>query len=134
MCGIHGFVTGKKRNNNADDYVKQGFVAGSLRGMDSSGMASIKPKDKSVSWQKLPIMGPFFIGDKFAQGLMREASTPNTITICHTRAATAGGVGISEAHPFQVEGAVDDKGNFRELIGVHNGTLTFWQSKKNAKD
>lgn len=129
MCGIHGFICGKKRNNNGDDFVRQGFVAGSLRGADSSGMASITTDKWKTEWQKLPVSGPMFIGDKFANDLIRRASNPNTITICHTRAATQGGIGLSEAHPFLVEGENPDD-TARELIGVHNGTLTGWQSKK----
>lgn len=133
MCGIHGFVTGKKKNVNADDFVRQGFVAGMLRGMDSSGIASIHTPNFGSSWQKLPVSGGMFVGDRFANSLMRNAADVDTITICHTRAATSGNIGINEAHPFIVSGENADD-TIRELIGVHNGTLTGWQYKKGAKD
>ncbi len=133
MCGIHGFITGKKRNTDADDFIRQGFVAGALRGMDSSGIASIHTPNYGSSWQKLPVSGPMFIGDRFASSLIIAASNPDTITICHTRAATSGTIGINEAHPFIVSFENDDD-TIRELIGVHNGTLTGWNYKKSAKD
>ncbi len=129
MCGIHGFVSGTKLNTNADDFLSNGFVAGSLRGVDASGIASIKTDTFDTSYQKLPVSGPMFIGDKFAKTLMSAGRQANTISICHTRAATTGGNGgINDAHPF----AVYRQG--REMIGVHNGTLTNWYSKEDGKE
>lgn len=129
MCGIHGVVTGSKREAKADDFIKQGFVGGSLRGTDSSGIASIKVAMKDVGYQKLPLPGFMFMLDKYANRLAVEACQPGMINICHTRSATSGGVGLNEAHPFVVTGE-----DGRELIGVHNGSLTGWHSKPNAKD
>lgn len=126
MCGIHGFINTKKKENNADDFVTSGFVAGSLRGSDSSGIAVIGVADKTIDFQKLPIMGPMFIQDKYAKSLMVAARTAETFTICHTRAMTTGKVGYNEAHPFYVNA------DTRELIGVHNGTLTGWNYRSGA--
>lgn len=128
MCGIHGFVGSKIRSYNADNFIRSGFVAGSLRGVDSSGIASIDVAKNISVYQKLPMMGPLFIGDRYADTLIKEAADINTITICHTRAATVGPRGIDGAHPFVVE--TKD----RELIGVHNGTLTAWGMNKTAAD
>lgn len=128
MCGIHGVITSKKRENNADDFIKQGFITGTLRGTDSSGLASIKTVPGEATYQKLPVNGAFFMTDKYAATLARTACEPYTVSIGHTRAATSGPIGLSEAHPFFIG---DDE---RQLIGVHNGSLTGWQSKPYGKD
>lgn len=128
MCGLHGFINGEKREVNADDYVRDGFVAGSLRGTDSCGIASISTKDGLYGWQKLPLPGMYLQGDKLGRALIDDARAANVITICHTRAATVGKIGYATAHPFLVE-----KGN-RSLIGAHNGTLTGWSTKEGAKN
>ena len=122
MCGLHGFIA-KERHTTADDFIKDCFVAGQLRGGDASGIASIHPKEGAMALQKLPVPGTFFITDKYAMQLVRAANIPGTISMCHTRAATTGGQGHSEAHPFHVvEGE-------RELVGTHNGTLSDWRGK-----
>lgn len=127
MCGIHGYVTGKVRNVHADDFLSNGFVAGSLRGTDASGIAVINAAKAQSAWQKLPVPGSMFIGNNYVRTLMRDACDANTIAIAHTRAATTSGVGIDGAHPFSVDDA-----NGREIVGVHNGTLQGWGTKPNG--
>lgn len=102
-------------------------MAGSLRGTDSSGIAVIDVVKADFGVSKLPISGPMFITDKYTSQLIRDACTIDTITICHTRSATSGQIGLNEAHPFYVE---DTEDGGRELVGVHNGTLTNWYNKK----
>ena len=129
MCGLHGYVNGKARNTTADDFLANGFIAGSLRGTDASGIASVNAKGQ-VFWQKLPVSGPMFIGDKYTKSLMKDAMEPHSISICHTRSATVGGSeGINGAHPFLID---CDEAGVREMIGAHNGTLTSWHNKKGA--
>lgn len=130
MCGIHGFFTGKTRVQDASDYISDSFVAGSLRGMDSSGIAVISTKEDKIEHSKLPVCGSIFITDKFTKSLIEQSRGEGTITICHTRAATQGGVGYSQAHPFYMD---DVEGNmYREMIGVHNGTLYGWKTHADA--
>lgn len=126
MCGIHGFINTAKKENNADDFIRSSFVANSLRGMDSCGIASINVLKKVLDYHKLPVNGSTFIQDKYADALIREARQERIITIGHNRAATTGKVGYNSAHPFYVQEKE------RELVGVHNGTLTYWNGKKNA--
>lgn len=114
----------------AEDFLAQGFVAGSLRGKDSSGIALIETISEQVDFQKLPIPGMYFIQDTAAQQLLSDANDPLTIAICHTRAATSGKIGLNQAHPFLIEGEED---NPREIIGVHNGTLNSWYNHKLSK-
>lgn len=128
MCGLHGILVGTKREINADDFVSDGFVAGSLRGSDSSGIASIDTVKGASTYHKLPLQGSDFITNKYALKLVKLAPDIKRLTMCHTRAATSGGIDYDTAHPFFIQ---DNDG--REIIGCHNGTLTGWAGKENAK-
>lgn len=127
MCGQFGTVI-LKHNSHADDFIRDSFTASMLRGVDSSGIGSIDMKTGQYLVHKLPVMGTFFTGDTLAKSLILDACTANALTMCHVRAATVGRVSISNAHPFEIfkDG--------RTIIGTHNGTLTNWTSKKDAKN
>lgn len=127
MCGIHGFITTKKRVGNADDFMMNGFVAGSLRGTDASGIMSISTAAEDAFIQKMPLPGYMFMHDSYARTLALTASQPGMITVGHTRSATAGKMGMAQAHPF----VIDEDG--RELIGVHNGTIPGWFTMEGGK-
>lgn len=131
MCGIHGFFTGKSNVSGASGFVSDGFVAGSLRGMDSSGIASVDTEGSDIEWQKLPLVGTYFREDKLAKKLINAATDKHQLTICHTRAATSGSVSLNNAHPFYIY--AEEGETYRELVGVHNGSLDNWSSHKTAK-
>lgn len=131
MCGIHGFINGKTAETNADDFIKSGCVAGMLRGMDSTGVAVVDTTKKQVDVRKLPLPGNYFIEDKQFVRLLPAIRSTNTLTIAHTRAATQGRVNAANAHPFLFR---DGKDPSRQLVGVHNGTLTGWLSNKGANE
>ncbi len=134
MCGIHGFVVAKTKELNADDFLKNGFVAGMLRGTHSSGIASIDAKNEYSDIHKMPLPGMYFIDDRYTEQLIRAACDPSTITICHTRAATQGAVNARNAHPFRVSDWDENEGTMtREIVGVHNGSLTGWSTRTDAK-
>lgn len=128
MCGLHGIIT-NKHETNGDDFIRSAFVANTLRGTDSSGIAQIKIKSNTYDYHKLPVAGYHYVGDKVASGLIRNASSADTITMCHVRAATVGSINISNAHPF----VYTDEEDGRVVIGTHNGTLTGWSSNPTAK-
>ncbi len=130
MCGIHGFVNAVTADNNADDFVKSGCVAGMLRGSDSTGVAVIDTFKETFDVHKLPLSGNHFVETKLFTRLLPRIRTPNVITIAHTRAATVGDIRADTAHPFEYY----DESTGRTLVGVHNGTLTGWMSRKGAKD
>lgn len=133
MCGIHLFINGKNRSNKADDFIAQGFVTNMLRGTDSSGIVGIDAEKGDLTLQKLPISGMYFPQDKLAQSLIKRAGYKNHLTICHTRAATLGAISQPNAHPFVASDYEEGTGACtRELVGVHNGTLVNWKSKKDA--
>lgn len=129
MCGIHGFINSKNAETNSDDFIKSGCIAGMLRGVDSTGVAVITTKAEEVDLRKLPLPGNYFVEDKQFAKMLPAIRAANAITIAHTRAATVGKVAAHTAHPFKFW----DKDTGRELVGVHNGTLTAWQHKEGAR-
>lgn len=128
MCGLAGCII-KNYERNADDFIRDSFVAGSLRGMDSSGIAQIDVNKRLYDVHKLPLNGSYFITDRVAGGMIGDANKAGMVTITHTRHATVGGINKNTAHPFECR--LDDDG---VLVGAHNGTLTNWKTKPGAKD
>lgn len=129
MCGIHGFINGKtKAELNSDDFIKSAFIANMLRGTDSSGIAVVN-SDGFSDVAKIPLAGMYLPSHKQAASLITRARQTNTASICHVRAATSGNITYGNAHPFAIE---DDAGN--EIVGVHNGTLQNWKTKKGGSD
>lgn len=129
MCGIHGFFNGKTPDIYSDDYIKSAFIAGMLRGVDSSGLAVIDTKQTDIEVRKLPIPGNFFVQDKTFTRMLPSIRAANHLTIAHTRAATVGKVAEYTSHPFFFR----DSDTGRELVGVHNGTLNGWASRKKGR-
>lgn len=129
MCGIHGFINGKtKAELNSDDFIKSAFIANMLRGADSSGIAVVSSHGFSEV-AKIPLAGMYLPSHKQAASLITRARQTNTASICHVRAATSGNITYSNAHPFVIE---DEAGS--EIVGVHNGTLQNWKTKKGGSD
>lgn len=128
MCGIHGIFNKSSFGRVAySDFVRDAFVANALRGMDSSGIFQLDKSGKPYVFKEA-LPGPSFIEGKMAKQFISDASS-SVITLCHVRAATQGKVTADNAHPFTAH--KPETGN--RLIGVHNGTLTGWQSKPGAK-
>lgn len=100
-----------------------------MRGVDSSGIASIDLTKSEYETQKLPIPGFYFTSDAVAKRLISGAMDAKTLTMCHVRAATVGHVNTANAHPF-----VHEREDGSVLIGAHNGTLSGWKSQKGASD
>lgn len=128
MCGIHGVINTNVPEINSDEFIKSGFIAGMLRGVDSSGVAVIDTKEQLFDLRKLPISGNLFVEDKHFRSLLPDIRSKNTISIAHTRAATVGKVAEYTTHPFNFY----DQETGREMVGVHNGTLTGWASRQGA--
>lgn len=121
MCGIHAVITTDKTGDyKAPKFIEQGFVANQLRGLDSSGMFQIA--DGDVGTHKMALNGSLFIDNKVTKEFIRAAAKAS-ITVCHVRHATSGKITADNAHPF-----IAYKKNGKQVIGVHNGTLTNWRS------
>lgn len=127
MCGIHGFINSKtKAEVNTDDFLKSAFIANMLRGTDSSGIAVVTATGYS-DVAKIPMAGMYLPSHKQAASLITRARSPSTASMCHVRAATSGSITYDNAHPFSLS---NDDGD--TIVGVHNGTLNNWKTKKNG--
>ena len=128
MCGIHGLINlDTTYFSDGSKFIHDGFVAGSLRGMDSSGIFQLDKQFKPFM-TKAAKSGPQFIKETDVKAFLTDAAR-SPLTVCHVRAATVGSVKADNAHPFCVS---DETG--KRLIGVHNGTLYNWERKEGAKD
>lgn len=128
MCGQFGFINVGTKNNYADDFIRDSFTTSMLRGVDSSGIASIDTLEGEHIIHKLPVAGNFFVTDRVTGNLIRATGDIHQLTMCHVRAATVGAIKLSNAHPFILE---DNEDNV--VIGTHNGTLTGWTTDPNAR-
>lgn len=128
MCGIHGILSSSKvtSNSSLSKFIEQGFIVNVVRGMDSSGVFLVDRKKKAWS-HKLALPGPFFVENKMTKSYVTESAFAKAV-VCHVRAATMGKVNVDNAHPF-----VGYKENGEYIVGVHNGTLSGWHSRKGAK-
>ena len=128
MCGIFGVVNGTKSRSArlaVCNFAKDAFVAGSLRGEDSTGM--MQRHKGTTSYHKMPVAGPMYNKDTITKGLINDVDV-SLFTVGHNRAATHGVVSKDNAHPFTHYDKV--KGS---LTGVHNGTLQDWQDIDSSK-
>src|ERR1700761_5954399 len=112
MCGLVGAA------GNITPVVKDTFtellLIDVVRGQHSTGVASVKRNNNSITLHKAPIPSPIFIGtQEYADWLALSA---NKVLLGHNRYATVGDKTVANSHPFQ----------FPELVGAHNGTLDKW--------
>lgn len=130
MCGIHGLFTGKARNNDSIKFLSDGFIVNQVRGTDGTGIATIDTDLRRVDTAKIPVMASLAIQDKYFKDVISNSSATNTISLGHCRHTTQGGNGYNQTHPFTIEGIDGDK--VREMVGIHNGSLTGWSTRKGA--
>lgn len=124
MCGIVGVINLRDVTSpDAQKYVKDGLLVGTIRGEDSTGILQL---DKKF----IPFVvkdakhGAEFRHAKDVEKYITDVAT-SRVTVVHHRAATRGKVSAANAHPFTVL-TPDSK----RLVGVHNGTLYAWEGKK----
>ncbi len=107
MCGIVGYVGPRP----VVDVLIPGLARLEYRGYDSAGVALVRPGSMDV------IKTAGRIAD-LASLVSREAPTPATSGIGHTRWATHGAPNTVNAHPH-----TDDTG---DVVVVHNGIIENW--------
>lgn len=119
MCGIVGFVTPDpfKGYNARSQFLQQGLLVDSLRGMGGTGMGLVT-EDKGIlsskTYKRALTGADFLNSDVCSLGINNLDDT--VIAIGHNRAATVGSIKDQNCHPFHFK----DK---REIMLVHNGTL-----------
>jgi glucosamine--fructose-6-phosphate aminotransferase (isomerizing) len=114
MCGIVGYIGTRE----AQPILLNGLRRLEYRGYDSSGMAIIQPRDKTLPIRKSS--GKINALEK----LLKARPLSGTMGIAHTRWATHGAPNQVNAHPHP-----DCSG---ELVLVHNGIIENYESLKLA--
>lgn len=137
MCGIHMVLHSSAKKNDKgvlarssgyNEFMKDGFITGMVRGTDSSGVFQVDCKGKA--WvSKMPLPGLYFATDSGASGILSDVNDC-PVTVGHVRAATSGKINADNAHPFSSKPRPD--GSY--IIGVHNGSLNYWKFDPEAKD
>lgn len=125
MCGIIGSINLKQKyRHSMERTIRELLFADTLRGSDASGIYCVR-KGGSVDWSKECVDGWTFPNvNKRAKQILRAAED-HTFIIGHNRAATMGGADdVKCAHPIVIE---------KEIGLVHNGTLSYWPGKHDAK-
>jgi len=112
MCGIIGYIGDKE----AQPILLNGLKRLEYRGYDSSGMALILPKKKSISIRKSS-------GKISAlEHILKKKPLSGNIGIAHTRWATHGAPNQANAHPHHDCGG--------DIALVHNGIIENYEALK----
>lgn len=132
MCGISLVLNAGGQFSGADKFMRSAFITNQVRGLDASGLFQLQRNHKDstidVSWKKEAVPGQKFIEDSEVSGMLNMADM-RLATIGHVRHATQGSKKADNAHPFEIVRTDGTK-----LIGVHNGTLEGWRSKKDSDE
>ena len=116
MCGIFGLSSSTILTQAQHRFIKQCTFVGTLRGVDSTGLALVD-KNNNVEVYKKALAGPDFYTSRLGQRCLDELDG-SFMVMGHNRAATRGKINDLTAHPFQYD----------HVTAVHNGTLN-WQAK-----
>lgn len=119
MCGIFGIISCDTSVPTGPGFIKDAFIAGSVRGVDSSGILQIQASG-ALRTQRLAVNGSLFVKDTQAGRIIDDADSAYA-TFGHNRSATSGGLGPAVAHPFSFY----ERGTL-VFAGMHNGTLNWW--------
>lgn len=112
LVGVAGDIAGKTK-----DLFTELLVIDSLRGMHSTGMASVRRHIPDIEVVKRPGPSHLLIGSQEYKNALNAVSK---VLIGHNRYATMGAHTVENAHPFQ----------FEHVVGAHNGTLEYWSKKR----
>lgn len=118
MCGLSG-VLGCVDKNDIDVMKDLLWITG-LRGTDNTGVASVAYDNPEVNHLRIT-GGPYELLDR--KSLDNVLKPDMAFIMGHNRSKTFGTVAPKDAHPFV----------FENIVGCHNGTLS-WQSKAKMKD
>ena len=135
MCGIVGFLNAQTdyrerqaRKAKLEEFMRQGLVVDSIRGMDGTGVARVEKKSllQPAEVFKKAIPSVDYLQLRGADKILEDCDDV-AIMIGHNRFSTRGAFkGDQNAHPFQVD----------HITLVHNGGITGYHqlTKKNPSD
>lgn len=127
MCGIIGVINASTvASSSVVNFIKQGLVASQLRGTDSTGILQVGPLPSDVYVHRMATNSTEFVEDLTSLSVLDDVDSC-AINVAHVRARTQGAVSVNNAHPFTVA-----KEGENRLIGVHNGSLVNWKTKKDG--
>ncbi len=112
MCGLSGVVGTISYSGKEFDVFKNLMYFNMVRGEDSTGVG-ILPRYSGQDMRTVKVLGPacdLINTDKFKKSMNTGFHLG---WLGHNRSATAGGINIRNAHPFQ----------FESIMGMHNGTI-----------
>lgn len=107
ICGLVGAAGDLMYKH--EKFFRIALILDTVRGIDSTGAAIIKPNGQLNLAKKLGHAYELLDSQKFNTGIQGL----NRVLIGHNRWATQGGVNTANAHPYE----------FDTLVGAHNGTL-----------
>lgn len=121
LVGIAGYIDTKKHAQ----MFREMLLFDTVRGLDSTGVASIYGKDKNPLIEKELGHPANLWESKFSKlfTFTGGLSTPSRVLMGHNRSATMGRITLENAHPFQYD----------HIIGAHNGTLHDWSDLEDYK-
>lgn len=122
MCGIVG-IAGAINNRKMQLSFRDLLVIDQIRGFDSTGVLGVlvDPTEKCPTGYNVhkDIVPPSELWERSTSSVFSwwgEAKGDVKVMLGHNRATTVGASTAANAHPFE----------FGDTIGVHNGTLTYW--------
>lgn len=132
MCGLALVLNSGGQFLGADKFMKSSFITNQVRGLDAAGVFQLQrtraDEAPTVAWKKDAVPGQQFIEDLEVEAMLHMADM-RLATVGHVRHATQGSKKADNAHPFEIV-----RKNGTKLIGVHNGTLDGWRTKKDSDD
>lgn len=114
MCGLAG-VYGRGLTNSDVKIFRDLLIVSSLRGRDSTGVASVRKDSDGIKVDMLKeVMTPAGFIDYHWEYEKDFFCNPSVFMLMgHARGATVGSINLQNTHPFETD----------KLVAAHNGTL-----------
>jgi predicted glutamine amidotransferase len=116
MCGIVGLISfHEKEYLKRKEFIKQGLIASSLRGVDGTGVFLVphNPKELELTVVKKPLPSYDFVNLHPFDHVFRDLEKYKFV-VGHTRLKTRGDIKHAHTHPF----------TFGHITLVHNGSIS----------
>lgn len=116
MCGIVGHFSLLKKGMRLSDgkIMRELAIASTVRGYDGTGILMLDVVDNKLWYRKDTVVPSELCRKSEWETMLLD----HRFAVVHTRSATIGEVDVNNTHPFL----------FKNLSGVHNGTIHAWRS------